>query len=141
MRGTWEGRGTWQTSGPGGGLVLAVIAVVVLIGSGAASAVASAVVTILIIIAVVTGLAAAAVTGALVWRVRSERPGRPNPARSIVQLPPETPPALEESSKQAIEPPRGGAHLHLHLDGADPQVIAAIMRHLKEPGTRREEDR
>jgi hypothetical protein len=127
-------RGTWQTTdsggGPGVGLVLAVIAAAVLIGSGAASAIASALVTILIITGCIMTLA---VLGSIAWivhRARQDRPGRPIAVRPVYRLPSQPRPGLEASSRPALEPGRGGQHLHLHLDGADPQVIAAIMRHI-----------
>jgi len=126
-RGTWQGSGTWQTTGGGrgGGLVLAVIAAAVLLGSGAASAIASAVVTIAIIVAVVLVLAAAGVVACLVYRTRQDGPGRPIAAPVVRQLPPATPPALEESSKPAIGP---GREIHLHFHIADPAEAAAIIR-------------
>jgi hypothetical protein len=124
-RGTWQGSGTWQTKGGGGGLVLVLIAAAVLVGSGAASAIASALVTIAIIVAVVLVLAAAGGIGCLVYRTRSERPGRPVAARPVYQLPPEARPRLEESSNPAIGPAR---EVHLHLN-VTPDQLAAIMRH------------
>jgi len=139
-RGTWQGGGTWQTSGGGGGLVLiVVIAAAAVLGSGAASAAVSALVTIAIITGAVIALA---VLGGIAWlacRARSalapsDRPGRPAAARPVYKLPPEVRPRLEESSKPAIEPPRNEQHLHLHLNGADPEVIAAIMRHIRNDG-------
>lgn len=134
-RGTWQGSGTWQTTG-GGGMVLAVIAAAVLIGSGAASAIASALVTVLIITASVV---TAAVLGGIAWlvyRTRSERPGRPVTARPVYQLPPEVRPHLEESHKPAIEPPR---EVHLHLN-VTPDQLAAIMRHYTRENSDARED-
>ena len=119
-------RGTWQTTGSSGssGLVLAVIAAAVLIGSGAVSAIASALVTILIIVGVVIVLAVAGVVALLVYRTRSERPGRPIEAPAVYQLPPDPRPRLEDSHKPAIEPPR---EIHLHLHGLTPDQLAAIV--------------
>jgi len=118
-------KGTWQsTSGSGGGLVLVVVIAALAIGSGAVSAAVSALVTIVIVIACVVGLAFLAGIGYLIWRARSDRPGRPVAARPVYQLPPESRPRLEESSKPAIEPPRE-THLHFHVSAAE---LAAIMR-------------
>jgi hypothetical protein len=120
-RGTWQGSGTWQTTGGGGGgLVLAVIAAAVLLSSGAASAIASALVTILIIVAVVVVLAVAGVT---VLLARRERPVIT--ARPVYQLPPEPRPQLEASQRPAIGP---GREVHLHLN-VTPDQLAAILRH------------
>jgi uncharacterized membrane protein YccC len=123
-------KGTWQTtsSGPSGGVVLAVIAALILIGSGAASAIASALVTILIIIGSIIGLAVAAGIGVLIWRVRSDRPGRPISARVVSLHPPEPRPQLSEPSKPAIGPAR---EVHLHLN-VSPDQLAAIVRHYTE---------
>jgi hypothetical protein len=120
-------------------VVLAVIAAVVLAASGAASAVVSAVVTIAIVLAAVTGVAVAAATGLLIWRVRQERPRAPVAARQVSQVPPEIRPALEVPRKpapdpagvgfrRAIEPPR---EIHLHLN-VSADELAAIMRHCTE---------
>jgi hypothetical protein len=130
-RGTWQGGGTWQTSGGGGGLVLAIIVAVVLIGSG--PAIASALVTVAIIVASVLVLA---IIGVIAWLVhrersgpaRSDRPGRPITARPVCQVPPEVRPQLEEPHKPAIEPPR---EIHLHLN-VSPDQLAAILRHYTE---------
>jgi hypothetical protein len=123
-------KGTWQTTDSGGGLVLAVLAVLVLIGSGAASAAVSALEVALIVAAAVIGLAVITVAGLLIWRVRQERPGAPIAARQASRIGPGERPVLSSGHKAALEPPRSEQHFHLHLDGADPQVIAAIMRHL-----------
>jgi hypothetical protein len=139
-RGTWEGSGTWKSSGGGGGgLVLAVIAAAVLIGSGAASVMERLFVTITIVLGAVIGLAVLGAAAVLVHRARSEGRRRPVSARPVSRVPPGQHPQLEIPHKtatpefrngvtelRAIEPPQ----LHLHIDGADPQVIAAIMRHL-----------
>jgi hypothetical protein len=125
-------RGTWQTtdSGGGGGPVLIVVIAVLALGSGAASAAASALVTLVIIAAAVITVAVLAAAGLLIWRTRSERPGRPVTARPIVQLPPSPVPRLEDSSKPAIGPAR---EIHLHLS-LTPDQLAAIMRHHTEGG-------
>ena len=125
-------RGTWQTTGSSGssGLVLAVIAAAVLIGSGAVSAIASALLTILIIVGVVIVLAVAGVVALLVYRTRSERPGRPIAARPVYELPPDSRPQLEESHKPAIGPLRE-THLHFHVSAAE---LAAIMQRYTEDG-------
>ena len=65
------------------------------------------------------------VVALLVYRTRSDRPGQPIAARPVYQLPPESRPQLEESSKPAIEPPR---ELHLHFHVADPAEAAEIIR-------------
>src|SRR5439155_794610 len=111
-RGTWQGGGTWQTSGGGGGLVLVVVIIAALaIGSGAASAAVSALEVILIVLGAVIALAVLGGVAWLVYRTRSapapsDRPGRPLEARPVYKLPPDPRPELEESSKPAIEPPR-----------------------------------
>ena len=125
-------RGTWQTTDSGGGglVLIAVIAAAVLIGSGAASAAVSALVTIVIVIGCVLGLAVLGAVACLVYRGRSgprrsDRPGRPIAALPVYQLPPESRPRLEETSKPAIGP---GREIHLHLN-VTPDQLAAIMRH------------
>jgi hypothetical protein len=147
--------GTWKTTGgggSGGGLVLIVVIAALALGSGAASAIASAVEVILITTAIVVGLAVAGVVGLLVYRARSDRPGRPVAAPVVYELPPEVRPQLEEShisaapeirngasdlgpelchgvaQLRAIEPPR---EIHLHLN-VSPDQLAAIMRHYTE---------
>lgn len=135
-RGTWQGSGTWQTSGGGGGgVALAVIAAVVLIGSGAASAITSLLVTVLIVISSIIGLAIVGGVAWLVYRARSDRPRRPIAARPVYRLPPEPRPRLEGSHKPAIEP---GREIHLHLHGLTPDQIAAIITYR---GAYPEEDR
>jgi hypothetical protein len=147
-------KGTWQTTsgGGGGGLVLVVIVAALAIGSGAVSAAVHVLEVAVIVLGAVIGLAVLGGAALLVHRARSEGRRRPIAARPVYQLPPEQAPQLEESHKtalsktsvqnlppggkkwtpeldsgpRAIEPPQ----LHLHIDGADPQVIAAIMRHL-----------
>jgi hypothetical protein len=138
-----------HTHGPqgGGGTLLAVIAAAVLIGSGAAPAAVSALVTIVIVTGCVIGLAVLGGIALLVYRARSivrltrktptrsERPGRPIPARPVYQLPPERAPQLEESHKPAIEP-RPENHfpaieppqLHLHFHGMSPAEVAEAIR-------------
>ena len=122
-RGTWQGSGTWKTTG-GGGLVLAVIAAALAIGSGAASAAVSALVTILIIIASIIGLAVLGGVGWLVYRARRDGAARPVAARPVYRLPPAAPPRLEASSRPALEP---GREVHLHLT-ITPDQLAAILR-------------
>jgi nitrate reductase NapE component len=129
MRGTWQ---TTDSGGSGGGLVLAVIVVVVLIGSGAAARAASAVASLLVTLAIVFGaVIAVAVLGGigfLIWRARSERPGRPIAAAVVRPLPPATRPGLEEPSKPAFSPARE-VHLHLNVSADE---LAAIVRHYTE---------
>jgi len=133
-RGTWQGSGTWQTtggSGPSGGLVLVVIVAAVLIGSGAASAIASALEVIAIITGAVIGLAVLGGIAWLVYRARpapapSDRPGRPLEARPVYQLPPDPRPELEESHKPAAIGPGREVPYHFHVSAAE---LAAIMRH------------
>jgi hypothetical protein len=127
-RGTWQGSGTWQTTGGGGRLVLAVIAAAVLIGSGAASAIASALVTILIVIGSIIGLAVLGGIAWLVYRARQDRPGRPIVSPAVYRLPPGAPPRLQGPGRPALEP---GRELHLHLTVSADQ-LAAIMRHYTE---------
>lgn len=127
-----------HTHGPqGGGLVLLVVVAALAIGSGAASRITDAIVSLLIIVGVVIVLAVAGVVALLVWRTRSERPGRPAAARPVYQLPPDPRPELEESHKPAaIEPrhenhfpaigPGREVHYHFHVSAAE---LAAIMRH------------
>jgi hypothetical protein len=144
-------RGTWQTTDSGGGgLVLVVIIAALAVGSGAASAAVSALVTIAIVLAAVIGLAVLGAAAVLVHRARSDRPGRPIPARVVSRVPPESRPQLEVShisavrktSAQsrpaggeithpdyaAIEPPR---EIHVHLN-VSPDQLAAILRHYTE---------
>jgi hypothetical protein len=126
-------KGTWQTTDSGGGsggVALAVIAAVVLIG-GAGSAIASALVTFAITAAAVITVAVLAAAALLVYRTRSERPGRPIAAPAVSPLPPVQRPQLEEPSKPAIEAPRREVHLHLNVT---PGELAAIMRHYTEEG-------
>lgn len=128
MRGMWQGSGTWQTSGGGrGGLVLVVVIAALAIGSGAASAAVSALVTILVIVGCVVGLGLAAITGLLIWRIRSERPGAPIGARQASPIPPDPRPQLEGSHKPAIEPPR---EYHLHIHGVSADELAAALRRI-----------
>lgn len=116
-----------HTHGPqGGGLVLAVIAAAVLIGSGAASAIASALVTLLIITGAVIVLAVAGVVALLVYRTRSERPGRPLGVRPVYELPPEPRPELSSGHKPAAIGPGREVHYHFHVSAAE---LAEIMRH------------
>ena len=103
-------RGTWQTTDSGGGgLVLAVIAAAVLIGSGAASAIASALVTVLIVTGVVITLAVAGVIALLVYRTRSERPGRPIEARPVVPATPGFAPSVGGIPQTGHRPGRRAA--------------------------------
>ena len=129
MRGTWQGSGTWQTTGGGGrgGLVLVLIVAAAVLGSGAASAIASALVTILIIVAVVIVLAIAAGVAWLVYRARQVVNVRPPDinARPAYQLAAEVRPHLEASGRPAIGPAR---EVHLHLN-VTPDQLAAIVRH------------
>lgn len=125
-------KGTWQTTGSGGGSsgpALAVIVAVVLIGSGAVSAAASALASLLVTIAIVFGsVIGLAVLGGIAWlvhRARSDRPGRPIAARLMCPVPPAARPELEGSDKPAISP---GREVHLHLN-VSPDELAAIMRH------------
>lgn len=124
-RGTWQGGGTWQTSGGSGGLALAVIIAAIAIGSGAASAAASALVTIVIAVACVLG---AAVLGAAAWLVhvaRRDRPGQLAAGHQAHELPGVPRPGLEAPGRLALEP---GRELHLHIHVADPADAAAIIR-------------
>jgi uncharacterized membrane protein YccC len=120
-------RGTWQTTGSGGsgGVVLVLVAAAVLIGSGVLTAVVHALEVILVVAGAVIGLAVAAGIGVLIWRVRSDRPGRPISARVVSLQPPGPRPQLSEPSKPAIEPAR---EVHLHLN-VTPDELAAIVRH------------
>ena len=124
MRGTWQGSGTWQTTGGGrgGGLVLVLIVAAAVLGSGAASAIASALVTILIIAAAVIVLAVAA---GVAWLVHQARRGRPPGGPSAHQLAAGVRPHLEASGRPAIGPAR---EVHLHLN-VTPDQLAAIVRH------------
>ena len=136
-RGTWQGSGTWQTSG--GGLVLAVIVAAVLLGSGAASAIASALVTILIITGCTIALAVLGGIAWLVYRARQDRPGRPIAARPVYRLPPEARSRLEGSHNPAIGPAR---EIHLHFHGLPDDGTAGIIRQaLTESDTPREPPR
>ena len=131
-RGTWQGGGTWQTSGGGGGgAVVFMVAAVLLLGSGAASAIASAVTTILIITGVVIVVAAAVIAALLVHRTRSDRPRAVYSARPIPRAGAAEHPALEGSDKPAIEP---GREYHLHIHGVSADELAAIIRNHTEGG-------
>lgn len=125
-------RGTWQTTSGGGGGGLVLVAALILIGSGAVSAAASAIATLLVTLAIVLGsLIVLAVLGGiavLIYRARSDRPGRPIAAPVVSPLPPVSRPRLEEPSKPAIGPAR---EVHLHLNVSADQ-LAAIMRHYTE---------
>ena len=125
MRGTWEGSGTWKTSGPDGGLVLAVIAAAVVIGSGAAAAIASALVTLIVVAAVVMVLAVLGMIGLVVYRVRQDRPRRAITPPAVYQVPRAAQQRLEAPQPLAIEPPR---EVHLHIT-VSPEQLAAILRH------------
>lgn len=125
-----------HTHGPqgGGGLVLIAVIAALAIGSGAVTAAISALEVIAVVIAC---LGAAAILGGialLVYRARSDR--RAQDGRSQVftaqvvssdRRP--SPSALEASRAlpSAIEPAR---HVHIHLEGADPAAIAALLRNL-----------
>lgn len=124
MRGTWQGGGTWQTSGLSGRLVLAVIVALVLIGSGALTAIIHALVAILVILASLIGLAVLGSIALLVYQTRQDRPGRPTTALPIVQVPPEPRSELSPPYKPAIGPAR---EIHLHLHGLTPDQIATII--------------
>jgi hypothetical protein len=125
MRGTWQGSGTWKTTGGGGGgLVLVVIVAALAIGSGAVSAAVSALVTVLIAAACITAAAVLTGIGVLIYRARQDRPGRPIAAPGVYQLPPEPRPELPPSRRAAIGP---GRELHIHLHGLTPDQIAAIV--------------
>lgn len=124
-RGTWQGSGTWQTSGGGGGGALALIVAAVLIGSGAVAAVVRALELILVILGCAAGLTIVLCVAWAIWQARQDRPGRPIEARPVVQLPPEPRPQLEESHKPAIGPAR---EVHLHIHVADAAQAAAIIR-------------
>ena len=106
MRGTWQGSGTWKTTGGGGGLVL--IVALVLIGSGAASAIASAVVTLLIVIGAVIG---AALLGGIGWLIY--RASQPRPQLSVAyRLPPVPAQRLEDPQRpcRCSRPPDSHPH-------------------------------
>jgi hypothetical protein len=124
-RGTWQGGGTWQTSG-GGGLVLVIIVAALAVGSGAVTAAVHALEVAVIVLGAVIGLAVLGGVALLVYRARSDRPQAASERVPRADVPSAQRPELSANHKPAIEPPQ----LHLHIDGADPEVIAAIMRHL-----------
>ena len=94
MKGTWQGSGTWQTTGGGGGCGLVVVVLLLLaLGSGAAAAIASLIATIIAVIAIGAGAVAVMIIaglGYLAWRRR--RGGREHrqviPDRGITSWPP-----------------------------------------------------
>ncbi|HEY1323214.1 MAG TPA: hypothetical protein VGF32_23350 [Streptosporangiaceae bacterium] len=110
MRGTWQGSGTWKsTGGGGGGLVLVLVVVAALaIGSGAVSAAVSALVTIVIVIACLAVAAVAGGIALLVYRARSDRPGRPLEAPVVSRIGPGSRPQLSEPYKMAATEIRHG---------------------------------
>lgn len=118
-RGTWQGSGTWQTSGPDLRAVVLVAAVLLLGGSGVAAKVASGLFAFVIIAAVVVVLALA-VTVFAIWRVSGGRGMvyRPNPpavtATGKPQVTQGTPPAIEN-------------HYHVHHHYADSREPARVF--------------
>ena len=127
-RGTWQGGGTWQTSGGGGGLVLAVIAAAVLIGSGAVSAAVHLLVAILIALGCVIG---AAVLGALAWlvhRARSDRPVRRPAAPIWTARPDALPPRTREPLTDSPRPELAAPALHIHFHGLPDEERAHVIR-------------
>lgn len=141
-RGTWQGGGTWQTSGGGGGLLLAVIAAAVLIGSGAASAAVSALVTIVIVVGCVIGAAMLGGVALLVYRAR-QRPREIRTYRSDLEGAPalklrtgvrNSAPEIRHAGAdlRAIEAPRNELHLHFH--GMSAAEAAEAIRQASEGG-------
>jgi hypothetical protein len=108
MRGSWEGGGTWRTSGPDfTGLIPA--AVVVGVVAGVAVVVAEFILYIVAFAAVVlAGLAAAAVVYSRKSRARWDRLEATRPARHAAILGPDSVPVTEGT------PPVIENHLHIH---------------------------
>ena len=143
MKGTWQGSGTWQTSGPDLGDVG-----LVLVAVAAAGVVVEVVLSIIVWIAVALGIASALAVVALVWRLRGKPAREARFAAAIAaqrqvpksaerlrisapparQLPAEVRPHLEDPGRPALEPAR---EVHLHLN-VSPEQLAAILRHSAE---------
>ena len=129
MRGTWQGSGTWQTSGPDFG------SVVVLVVAGACVVVAASVVAWILawLWAVLLVLAACAVlTAVIVLRLKrwSDRQAAAVfAAREPPRLRAEPVAEVPRVERPAIEPPR---EIHLHLNVTPDQLAAIVRHHLEE---------
>jgi len=118
VKGTWQGSGTWQTSGPGAGPVLAVAAAV------AALAILEWLLARLWwLLAGTAVLAAAGIAGYLAllrWAARHDtRPGAAPVDRAV--------PAAVRSQVTAITPPAIENHVHYHVHVGD-EASASIIR-------------
>ncbi len=137
MKGTWQGSGTWQTTGGGGGCGLVVVVLLLLaLGSGAAAAIASLIATIIAVIAIGAGAVAVMIIaglGYLAWRRR--RGGRehrqviPRPRYHQLAAPEPDRPAIEGRAPAALDQagPRE-LHQHWHFHGIDEDRVAEILR-------------
>jgi hypothetical protein len=121
MRGTWQGSGTWQTSG-GSGPVLLVIGALIVLGSGAAAAIAAAVIVTLIAAGAVIVLTLAGLAAYLICRARRGRSATPLVRRFA---PSDVMYRLDAPGRPALEQPR---EIHLHFHGTDPEKVAEILR-------------
>lgn len=125
MKGTWQGSGTWQTSGPDLGDVGLIFVVV-----AAAGVVVEVVLSIIVWIAVALGIVSALAVALLVWRLRG-KPGREArfaaaiaAQRERATLTATAVPQVSRAATPAIE-----QHVHYHYHAADGQAVPAIMRH------------
>ena len=125
-RGTWQGSGTWQTSGPDLGDVGLIFAAV-----AAAGVVVEVVLSIIVWIAVALGIASALAVAGLIWWLRGKPAREARFAAAIAaqrQAPALTATAVplpaDRREAPAIEPPR---ELHVHFHGLTSDQIAAVI--------------
>lgn len=125
-------RGTWETTDSGGGdglLKLATVIVGLAVLASSASAIVAIVNALLVVLGAVVGLAVAAGTGLLVWRLRQScRPAALPWEPGILSARQRPAVASPEAASKAIEA-TGGKHWHLHFHGLSAEdVAAAIIR-------------
>lgn len=122
-------RGTWQTTGGGGGLgaILGMIGAVVLVAAIAGPVAAAAAELARIVVTIVAVVAALAVAGGaalLAYRVRHRHRPRALPSPGARVLPPGAAAPLQEPQRPAIEAAR---QVHLHFHGVTAEDVAAII--------------
>lgn len=121
MRGTWQGSGTWQTSGPGAGLVLAVAAAVV-----ALAALGWLLARLWWLLAGTAVLAAAGIAGYIAllrWASRHDtRPAMDLPAAARAVPAAAEPQVVPAPQLPAIE---NHVHYHVHVTSA-PEAAGAF---------------
>jgi hypothetical protein len=130
MKGTWQGSGTWQTSGGGSGAALRAMLYAVL----GAVAFAAACWLLARLWWVLGGLllAVAAVAAVIRWLIRAqEHREAMHAARCPFGLAQRAPAAV---TAQAMPAALTSGDLHLHFHDADAERAAAIIRHAL-PGT------